>query len=478
MNKDIDFLPANGTGTGGKVEISQQYITQLLLENQDIPIKIVNVETVPTTTKNCINDKTFETFCNGTLYKCEKLSDLQKQSNYLITRLHQSNLISAIIPIFETEKSKENPHELKVPLPITVTFRYQPKSHFTAKTGTNITNSGQGDAYLTFQKRNLLGLDETITLDHRRDTGTNAGSNVSMMFPYILRNNAFLTGKIDVFDMTKFLGVKDQGISFTGNTCYIGGWNHSLTFEALKRQFHYPDYVESRKNKNNWVSEQLLIQEGDFFKNNLKLTSVLDERNSTIAPSKGYLLKFTNELSMKFQNFQFWKTGMEFNWVKSWFKNDFITFSNTVKFGYIRNLNPEESYIHFIDKFQNGGPNDVRSFSPMGLGPRKLGHSLGGDAFVAYGASVFSRLPISILANSGFRLHGFINGGKLINHNNTQFQDTIRQLGQEHSTSIGIGLVLRHPMARFELNFAVPLTTHEDDLTRKGFQFGLGFEFL
>ncbi|CAB4252793.1 similar to Saccharomyces cerevisiae YNL026W SAM50 Essential component of the Sorting and Assembly Machinery (SAM or TOB complex) of the mitochondrial outer membrane [Maudiozyma barnettii] len=476
MSNSSDDMSTNETG--GKVELSQQYITQLLLEDQDIPIKIVNVDTVPTTTKNCINDKTFETFCNGTLYKCEKLSDLQEQSNNLITRLHQSNLISAIIPIFETEKSTVHPHELTIPLPITITLRYQPKSHFTAKTGTNITNSGQGDAYLTFQKRNLLGLDETVTLDHRRDTGTNAGTNVSMLFPYIIRDNAFLTGKIDVFDMKKFLGVKDQGISFTANTCYTRGWNHSLTFESLKRQFHYPDYIESTKNKNKWVSEQLLIQEGEFFKNNLKLTSVLDERNSTIAPSSGYLLKFTNELSSKFQNLQFWKTAMEFNWVKSWFKNDFVTVSNTIKCGFIKNLNQNESYIHFIDKFQNGGPNDVRSFSPMGLGPRELGHSLGGDAFIAYGTSVFSRIPINAVANSGFRLHGFINGGKLMNHNNLPFQDTLRQLGQEHSSSIGIGLVLRHPMARFELSFAVPLTTHEDDLTRKGFQFGLGFEFL
>lgn len=461
-----------------KIELSEQYISQLLLENQDIPIQIRKIDTIASNTKNKVNDETFNTFFNGTLKQCDKLSDLPRQSNNLITRLHQSNLVSAIIPIFETEASSSNPHELPIPLPIDITLRYQPRSHFTAKTGTNITNSGQGDAYLTFQKRNLLGLDETITLDHRRDTGTNAGTNVSLMLPYILPNNAFLNGKIDVFDMWKFLGVRDQGISFSANTCHPKGWNHSIVLDTLRRQFHYPDYIESAKNKNNWISESILIQEGEFMKNSLKVTSVLDERNSTIAPSKGFMCKFTNELSFRFQNINFWKSCMEFNWVKSWFPNDFVTMSNTFKCGYIRNLNPENTYIHFIDKFQNGGPNDIRSFSPMGLGPRQLGQSLGGDSFISYGISLFSRIPIRTIRDSGFRFHTFINGGKLINHNNAAVLDTMKQFCEQHSTSVGIGFVLRHPMARFELNFSVPLTVHEDDLTRKGFQFGLGFEFL
>ena len=67
---------------------------------------------------------------------------------------------------------------------------------------------------------------------------------------------------------------------------------------------------------------------------------------------------------------------------------------------------------------------------------------------------------------------------QLINHNNNSWVSTFNKLSQKHSTSIGIGVILRHPMARFELNFAVPLTCHSDDLLRKGFQFGLGFEFL
>lgn len=70
------------------------------------------------------------------------------------------------------------------------------------------------------------------------------------------------------------------------------------------------------------------------------------------------------------------------------------------------------------------------------------------------------------------------NGGKLVNHDNTSLGNCIGQLSKEHSTSTGIGLVLRHPMARFELNFTLPITAHENDLIRKGFQFGLGLAFL
>lgn len=461
-----------------KIEISQQYIAQLLYENQDIPIKIANVNTLASTSKSSVKSETLSTFLNDTIFKCEKLSDLTMQSEILMTRLHQSNLISAMIPIFETDKPDDDKHELPIPLPITVTLRYQPKSHFTAKTGTNITNSGQGDAYLTFQKRGLLGRDETITLDHRRDTGTNSGSNLSIVWPYLLHNNAFLSGKIDIFDMWKFLGVRDVGSAFTLKSCFTKGWNHEFGLEFLKRRFQNTHYIETAKNKNNFVSERLLIQEGEFLKNSLRWSSVLDARNSSIAPSKGYLMKLNNEIAFDWDKLKFWKVSTEYNWIKSWFKNDFITMSNTAKCGYIMNLKPADNYIHFVDKFQNGGPNDIRSFSVLGLGPRELGQSLGGDAFVAYGVSIFSRLPIRRISNSGFRLHWFFNGGKLINHNSMLPKDCINALMKEHSTSIGMGLTLRHPMARFELNFAVPVTTHEDDLIRKGFQFGLGFEFL
>ena len=461
-----------------RVELSPQYISQLLREEQNIPVNVVNVETLPTSAKNPVNKATFDTFLQGTVYKAKTLAQLQEQTDALVLRLQQANVVTAAVPIIETSRHIANGESL----PISLTLRYQPKSHFTAKTGTNITNSGQGDAYLTFQKRNLLGLDETVTLDHRRDTGTNAGSNVSMLFPYVARGNAYLSGKLDLFDAWKFLGVHDRGAAFNLHTCYTpasGLWNHSVTLDCIERAFHNTAYALPIKDTSTLVAEQLMVQEGKSLTSSLRWCASRDARDSTIAPTRGHMVKVDTQVaaSPETKSLNFIKTSCEGNWVRSWFSNDFITLSATGRAGYIHNLNPLLKYIHFADKFQSGGPNDVRSFAPMGLGPRTLNQPLGGDALVAWGLSLFSRIP-GPMVNSGFRLHAFVNGGKLVNHNSAPLIDLARTMAQEHSTSVGLGLVLRHPMARFELNFAVPVTTHDGDMLRKGFQFGLGFEFL
>ncbi|CCF59735.1 hypothetical protein KAFR_0H03250 [Kazachstania africana CBS 2517] len=447
--------------------ISQQYIQQLLEENKDIPIQIRNINTVSTSNENTIKPAILQKYIDATLIKAETLSDLSTMTETLTTRLLQSNLIKNLQPSFNTCNN-----ENKLPLSISSTLYFQPTPKFTARTGTNITNSGQGDAYISFQKRNLFGLEETTTLDYRRDTGTNSGSNLSVVLPYGINGDPFWSSKLDIFDVWKNVGVKDLGL-YMGTKSWFDAkntWNYDLGLEMVKRNFNH------KLNSSKVVSDYLLIQEGEFYKTTLRSTMVWDGRNGKTAPTKGRLFKINNDLGFGTNNLQFWRHVTEFNLVKSWLKDDFITMSNTIKFGYIKNLS--QDYIHFTDKFQNGGPNDIRSFQSMGIGPRHNSYSLGGDAFLSYGVSIFSKLPIQKFHDSNFRLHWFFNGGKLINHDNASIWNCMQNLTIENSTSAGVGVVLRHPMARFEMNFAVPITDHQDDLTRKGFQFGLGFEFL
>jgi outer membrane protein insertion porin family len=46
------------------------------------------------------------------------------------------------------------------------------------------------------------------------------------------------------------------------------------------------------------------------------------------------------------------------------------------------------------------------------------------------------------------------------------------------SASAGLGLVYAHPMARFELNFSLPLVMRRGEEGRKGVSFGVGISFL
>ena len=57
--------------------------------------------------------------------------------------------------------------------------------------------------------------------------------------------------------------------------------------------------------------------------------------------------------------------------------------------------------------------------------------------------------------------------------------DTVAELGNGlPSISAGIGLVYAHPVARFELNFSLPLVIRQGEQGRKGLQFGIGINFL
>jgi outer membrane protein insertion porin family len=46
------------------------------------------------------------------------------------------------------------------------------------------------------------------------------------------------------------------------------------------------------------------------------------------------------------------------------------------------------------------------------------------------------------------------------------------------SIAAGVGIVYAHPVARFELNFSLPLVLRKGEEGRKGLQLGIGINFL
>jgi outer membrane protein insertion porin family len=56
---------------------------------------------------------------------------------------------------------------------------------------------------------------------------------------------------------------------------------------------------------------------------------------------------------------------------------------------------------------------------------------------------------------------------------------TVAHLGDGiPSMAAGVGVVYAHPVARFELNFSLPLVLRRGEEGRKGLQFGVGINFL
>ena len=134
-----------------------------------------------------------------------------------------------------------------------------------------------------------------------------------------------------------------------------------------------------------------------------------------------------------------------------------------------------------LDRFYIGGPNDVRSFLLNGLGPKDYNSCIGGDLFLNGGISLITDIPK--YNESNFKIHNFINFGRLVGFNKdislfNNLQNLNLTLTSQYSISYGFGILFNHPMARFELNFVLPLVTHERDSLRKGIQYGIGVSFL
>ena len=134
---------------------------------------------------------------------------------------------------------------------------------------------------------------------------------------------------------------------------------------------------------------------------------------------------------------------------------------------------PQASRIN--DRFQLGGPTDVRGFRLGGLGPRDGIDAVGGDLYAAGSANLLFPLP-RLGPEKPFRFQAFVNGGRLLalkrSKNEKEEMDaasvrrsvstTIAELGNGLPTmAAGVGIVYAHPMARFELNFSLPLVVRK-----------------
>lgn len=143
------------------------------------------------------------------------------------------------------------------------------------------------------------------------------------------------------------------------------------------------------------------------------------------------------------------------------------------------------------DRFQLGGPTDVRGFKLGGMGPHDGRDSVGGDVFAAGSVNMLLPLPFKG-PDSGLRFQLFANGGRLValtkeGPSQELSPKTVRDgmlvaIGEVFNASptmaAGFGLVYAHSVARFELNFSLPLVLRHGEVGTKGLQMGVGINFL
>lgn len=256
---------------------------------------------------------------------------------------------------------------------------------------------------------------------------------------------------------------------------------------------------------------------GDSFKSSLRHIFHLDRRDNPQLPQSGYAVRSVVELAGLGPlggDVSFSKSELELSaatpLAPSWLRN--TSLGAGLRLGMLYPLDPTliagrgalPSRIN--DRFTLGGPTDVRGFAMGGLGPHDGADAVGGDVFAA--GSVNLLLPVPRTApDSSLRLHLFANGGRLVAmkkqrpHSRDAEEKPAAAAGVVEgldagtvargmwgavndlvrgppSIAAGVGLVYAHPVARFELNFSLPLILRRGEVGTKGVQVGVGINFL
>lgn len=383
---------------------------------------------------------------------------------------------------------------------IAVFLSVRERSRLLLKTGTDLGNA-EGSAYCNVLWRNVFGGAESLSLN--ASLGTRTRSAYSLAFDTPVRSDPDV--RWELFGLASATR-KDwssheevlKGIGTRYRWAAKGGNRHEIAYSGTWRQ------VTGLAGN---ASPTVRGDAGDSVKSSISHTWISDQRDNPLLPSTGYLMKSISEIAgwgPLRGDVAFWKSEMETQLAVPipvpGVQENGVIFTTGLRAGLLYPLTlggksqPEPSRIN--DRFQLGGPTDIRGFRLGGLGPRDGPDAVGGDLYAAGSANLLFPVP-TLGADRPVRLQAFLNGGRLLalkdggrNNNNSTGEDddstvqksvrsTVAQLLDGlPSAAAGVGVVYAHPAARFELNFSLPLVLRRGEEGRKGLQFGVGISFM
>jgi outer membrane protein insertion porin family len=375
-------------------------------------------------------------------------------------------------------------------------FSLREKSRFFLQTGTDVGNA-EGSAYGNMRWRNIFGGAETLNLNASLGTRTRFAYQASLDTPFL--SNPNFRGEIGGLASSTQKPWSSHEEVVKGGWAKLrwigrGGGRHELGYHGVWRQI-----TGLASNASPTVRESA----GDSVKSSVSHTWVNDQRDYTLLPSRGYYTKIFSELAgwgpLK-GDVAFWKSEFEAQGavpipIPGVEGNSGVSFTSGLRAGILYPLplgfDSNSTPSRLNDRFQIGGPTDVRGFRLSGLGPRDGSDALGGDVYAAGSANLLVPIP-RVGPHKPFRFQAFVNGGRLLALKQAEKNEdgrprtvsqnvysTVAELGNGlPSMSAGVGLVYAHPAARFELNFSLPLIIRQGEEGRKGLQFGIGINML
>ncbi|GAO17642.1 hypothetical protein UVI_02002040 [Ustilaginoidea virens] len=376
---------------------------------------------------------------------------------------------------------------------------------FKLQTGTDVGN-GEGSAYGSLLWRNMFGGAEMLTLNAKTGTRTRSAYSANLSAPV--------------------LSDPDRRISLEGLASaaekpwasheeVVKGGSIRFSWLNAERDAHSVEYSAAWRQVTGLgqgASPTVRADAGDTVKSAVKHTFYRERRDNPQLPQSGYMLRSAWELAgagLLGGDVAFSKSELEVSGavpipLPGAAERSGASLGAGLRVGMLYPLplgfdvGRGSLPSRLNDRFQLGGPTDVRGFKLGGLGPHDGQDAVGGDVFACGSVNMLLPLPCRG-ADSGLRFQIFANGGRLVAVRNSG--KTAREAGSQGlsagavgrgvlsalghlvsggapSTAAGVGLVYAHPVARFELNFSLPLVLRRGEIGTKGLQMGVGINFL
>ncbi|KAI5919585.1 surface antigen-domain-containing protein [Camillea tinctor] len=495
---------------------SEKRMQELLFQNSTLPVTLSSIQIHGAShTRRSFLDPLFQPLVEDSRNAGYTLAEMLEQVGSTVEKLHKFAMTQSTNthPLVYEEIFHPNillhlsrPSHLdpsSSPTDLDVSLRVRERSRLMLKTGTDLGNT-EGSAYGSMLLRNIFGGAEHLSLN--ASAGTRTRSAYSAEFSTPIRSNPDLRLSIDGLASSTHKPWASHEEALKGGGIKLN-W---ATRNGDRFQLGYSNTWRQLTGLAPGASATVRNDAGDSVKSAITYIFQRDRRDNPMLPQSGYLVKTTTEVAgwgALGGDVGFSKSEMELSGALPIPIPGVKGFSGVSIGGGLRGglLYPlplsyglgGASPSRLNDRFTLGGPTDVRGFSLGGLGPRDGGDALGGDVFAAGSLNMLIPLPRAGV-ESPFRIQLFANGGRLVAmRNKTKSNDTAsgQRMSAESvwnsmisatskvgtglpSIAAGVGLVYAHPVARFELNFSLPLVTRRGEEARKGLQVGVGINFL
>jgi len=478
-------------------EKSQRRQEEIISVNATKPVTISSVRVLGAThTRRGFLERLFHPVLSHNRDGPYTLQEALSEVSGAVDKLNRLDIFTPPISTYIDTPEQTDPST--TPTDHAVFINARERGRYTIKTGTE-AGSSEGSAYLNVVLRNIFGGAESLNAN--ASLGTRTRSAYSAVFDTPILSNPDLRWEIGglASSTVKSWASHEEALK-GGNTRIL--WQ---TSPGHRHEFAYNGFWRQVTGLAEKASSSIRADAGDSFKSSLSHTWLNDTRDIPMLPSRGYLLKTVSELAglgplkgdVAFGKFELESQAAVPIPIPGVQGESGVSFTAGLRGGLLYPLTldgqsaPGQSRIN--DRFQLGGPTDVRGFRLSGLGPRDGQDALGGDVYAAGGASLLLPVP-GIGKDTPLRFQTFINGGRLLALKDTRqdkeqpmssgdVQSSVTRTVQELSNGLpscaaGFGLVYAHPAARFEVNFSLPLVLRKGEESRKGLSFGVGLTFL